>query len=111
MARATCPGCKRTKTVPDGLVGKRVYCRRCDVSFPVAQPEPAATESPTANDPAAGGLPEWVLKPLPEESPPPGPTATPASQASDSGATGRPSWFNHPLWAGSVPPAPSTLKP
>jgi Domain of unknown function (DUF4177) len=66
MPYVTCPTCAERGKIPPNLVGARIKCRKCGLSFQVAAPaaKSAGLASAAASSPAGGSVPSAVAEPL-----------------------------------------------
>ena len=65
MPYVTCPTCSERGKIPPNLVGARIKCRKCGISFTVAAPAGAKAASASgASTPAASLGPSAVAEPL-----------------------------------------------
>jgi hypothetical protein len=62
MPYVTCPTCGERGKIPPNLVGARIKCRKCGLSFMVAGP--TATAKSGASAPGSASLPQAVAEPL-----------------------------------------------
>jgi hypothetical protein len=63
MPYVTCPTCSERGKIPPNLVGARIKCRKCGLSFMVAAPT-AAKAAAGAGAPGAAPYPSAVAEPL-----------------------------------------------
>jgi hypothetical protein len=57
MPYVNCPSCGERGKIPQALVGARIKCKRCSVSFQVSPPAAKATTAPGAAFSSAAGAP------------------------------------------------------
>jgi hypothetical protein len=66
MPNVTCPTCGERGKIPPNLVGARIKCRKCGLSFTVAAPVAKGVAGSSASAPSSGGVtgPTAVAEPL-----------------------------------------------
>src|SRR6516225_5605710 len=57
MPYVTCPTCGERGKIPSSLIGARIKCRKCGLSFQVSPPSPKAAGGATAAPAAVGSAP------------------------------------------------------